>query len=68
MAHFEKELMELRSRAASSHVSIGTKEEFGGVRQQTDEMWLFLTDIKSTTQVPVVVNICSYKRTTNHNS
>ena len=51
MSHFEQELVELKKRASSLSVEIGTPGEMQQLRRDTEEMMNFRNNIKITTQV-----------------
>lgn len=51
IAHFQKELDDLKARSSRTDFKIGTNEEMKELRKESEDLHVFTLEIKETTEV-----------------
>lgn len=51
IAHFQKELDDLKTRSSRTDFKIGTNEEMKELRKESEDLHVFTLEIKETTEV-----------------
>ena len=59
MSHFRRELSDLKTRSSAFDFNIGGGDEMTKLRQDSDNMAAFCSEVKTTTQVRVILLYCA---------